>query len=106
MDRVAGRVVALQAVKVETGKVHVPGAVAASRTSSRRRMRVVHPRVNLGLSGFPEGFQLLILVKLFIMAMCSLSAYTCQLFAYIVNSSTAFSPERKNINRSHRKFDL
>ena len=60
MDRVAGRVVALQAVKVETGKIHVFRRGCGVKNIQPPQNARVHPCVNLGLACFPEGFQLFV----------------------------------------------
>ena len=60
MDRVAGRVVALQAVKIETGKVHVFRRGGGVKNIKPPQDARVHPCVNLGLACFPEGFQLFV----------------------------------------------
>jgi hypothetical protein len=60
MDRVAGRVVALQAVKVETGKVHILRRGRGVKNIQSPQDARVHPCVDLGLACFPEGFQLFV----------------------------------------------
>ena len=65
MDRIARRVVPSQRVKVETGKVHILGRGGGIKCVEPPQDALVKPRVDLGLSRFPESFQLLIRERLY-----------------------------------------
>lgn len=60
MDRVAGRVVASQRVKVEAGQVHVLRHGSGIEGVQAPQDAAVHPRVDPRPAGFPEGLQLLV----------------------------------------------
>lgn len=69
MNGVADWVVPLEGVEVEAGQVHVLGGFCGIKTVQPPENAFVEPGVDLGLSGFPQGFQLIVAERLNYMSM-------------------------------------